>query len=394
MRLSCFDGGWHGPSIQGNGVFHYLLFKVDDATGGQLQIQVDDGVFWRVNPGDPHPKPETFTERFTLLALGRLGALGRERVDELLAENASHPTYAISIDERDADEVRRLPGERECRYQSTEKGDLYCSVGASSVSKERPMPTTRHLCGSCSLPDGRVACSHLHHAVVGLVPGERPSILRAYCDIGRDEVSQDAGKCRPGGHACWAKEVEFAASEPSAASPLALHESFDYFDALWKNVMKTHLLRLRGAAGPGKLATQCGSAADLEVKLSALADIINSFDITDADLVPAHRENENYAKGRTLARLESALVNRLGGGAMEGEAIPQVKEGVRVLRSAMDLRRGYQHTGSGAAGKLPAAFAAFGLPYPPTAPSAAWARIQAEVLRALEMLREVLRSLD
>ncbi len=60
----------------------------------------------------------------------------------------------------------------------------------------------------------------------------------------------------------------------------------------------------------------------------------------------------------------------------------------------MDLRRGYQHTGSGAAGKLPAAFGAFGLPYPPQSPTTAWARIQSEVLRALEMLREVLRGLD
>ena len=71
-----------------------------------------------------------------------------------------------------------------------------------------------------------------------------------------------------------------------------------------------------------------------------------------------------------------------------------MKEGVRILRSTMVLRRGYQHTGSGAAGKLPAAFGAFGLSYPPQSPTMAWARIQSEVLRALEMLREVLRGLD
>lgn len=236
--------------------------------------------------------------------------------------------------------------------------------------------------------------THLHHALLAFVPGSMPDIMEAHCDIGRTEIDQDARKCRPGGHACWVKEVEDAVSEPSAASPLALHESFDYLDALWKNVLKTHLLRLRGAAVPGKLAMPCGSAADFEAKLSALADIINSLDIADGDLALAHRDDQNYGKGRTLARLESALVHRLGAGAVDGEAVRKVKEGVRVLRNAMDLRRGYQHTGSGAAGKLPVAFGAFGLPYPPHSPTMAWERIQSEVLRALEVLREVLRGLD
>lgn len=389
MRLSLKERDWGQPSLQGNGVFYYLWFDVEDATGEDLLVRVDDGVFLRVNPAEPRPKVESFTERMTLLAVNRLVALGREHVDDLLDEGYRYPTYTINLDEQDADEIRLLPGAKECRYQGVRTGDLYCSV----AHKNPPAATTRHLCSTCTLPDSRLACAHLHHALVAFNPLAAPAVVRAQCDIGRTEVG-DASMCRPGEHACWVKEVEFAAPEQRTASPLALHESFDYLDALWTNVMKTHLLRLRGTAVVGKLATPCSSATDLESKLSALADIINSFDIADGDLAPAHRTDVNYGKGRTLARLESALVHKLGADTVEDGAVTQVKEGVRVLRSAMALRTGYQHTGGGAAGKLPAAFGAFRVPYPPPSPGLAWARIQSEVLRALEVLREVLRGLD
>lgn len=389
MRLSLREREWGKPGFEGNSLFYYLWFDVEDATGEHLVVRVGDGVFWRVDLADPRPKVETFTERLTVLAVNRLLALGRERVDDLLDEGYKYPTYVINLDEQDVDEIRRLPGAKECRYQDPRNGDLYCSV----AHKNPPAATTRYLCRACTLPDSRLGCAHLHHALVAFNPPVAPAVVRSQCDIGRDEVA-DASKCRPGGHACWVKEVEFKASEPTTASPLALHESFDYLDALWRNVLNKHLLRLRGAAVPGKLATPCASAADLESKLSALADVMNSFDIPDGDLAPVHSADENYGKGRTLARMESALLNRVGAEAADETAVRQVKDGVRVLRSAMDLRRGYQHTGSGAAGRLPAAFGAFGVPYPPPSPAMAWARIQSEVLRALEMLREVLRGLD
>ena len=267
MKLSLKERDWGKPSFQGNSLFYYLWFDVEGATGEYLLVRVGDGVFWRVNPAEPRPKVETFTERLTLLAVNRLVALGGERVDGLLDEGYKHPTYAIHLDEQDADELRRLPGAKECRYQEVRTGDLYCSV----AHKNPPAATTRHLCSNCTLPDSRIACAHLHHALVAFNPPAAPAVVRSHCDVGRNEVA-DATKCRPGGHACWVKEVEFTASEPRTASPLALHESFDYLDALWNNVLKTHLLRLRGAAVPGKLATPCASAADLESKLSALAD--------------------------------------------------------------------------------------------------------------------------
>ena len=244
------------------------------------------------------------------------------------------------------------------------------------------------------MPDERVVCSHLHHVGVALAPRERPVLRKAQCDTGRDEVSRNASMCRPGGHPCWAREVEFATAEPKAVSPLALHESLDYLDALWRNALGSHLLRLRAAAVPGKLATSCESAAEFEVKLSALADIISTFDVSDGLLDPAHRDDANYGKGRTLARLESSLVYRVQQAGAGEEVVGQAKEAVKVLRNAMDLRRGFQHTGSGAAGKLPAAFRTFGLAYPLQSPTVAWARVQSDVLRALESLRQVLRGLE
>jgi hypothetical protein len=390
MKLSLVERDWGKPTFQGASPVYYLWFKVEDAAGESLVLRIED-IFWRFDPAHPHSDVTAFTERLTLLALARLVALGRDHVDELLDESYKYPTYAIHIDEQDIDELRALPGPKVCRYQSSKGGDLYCEV---ATGRERAGRTTRHLCGGCSWPDSRLACSHLHHGLLGFAGDETPGILEARCDTGRAEVTQNAGKCRPGGHACWVKEVAFTEAEPTTASPLALHESFDYLDAVWKNVFRKNFIQLRGAAVVGKLATPCVSSAELEAKLSALADVIKAFSIEDDDLVPGHRAHKDFAKDRTLARLQSALLNRLGAGAEEEGAASQVQEAVCVLRSAVALRTGYQHTGGGAAGKLPGAFGAFGIPYPPPSPALAWARIQSAVLRALEMLRGVLRGLD
>jgi hypothetical protein len=387
MNLSLVERDWGKPTFQGNSLVYYLWFKVEGAAGESLVLRIDD-VFWRFGEGGSHPDVTMFTERLTMLAVNRLVALGSEHVDDLLDEGYRHPTYVIDVGEQDVDEIRSLPGRKVCRYQSSKAGDLFCAV-----AKGEPGTTTRYLCGGCEWPDSRVACSHLHHGLVGFAGNDMPGIVAARCDIGRTEV-MNAGKCRPGGYACWVKEVAFTEAEPTTASPLALHESFDYLEAVWKNVFRKHLIQLRGAAVVGKLATPCVSSADLEAKLSALADVIKSFSIEDDDLVPGHRAHKDFAKDRTLARLHSALLNRLGAGAEEEGAASQVQEAVRVLRSAVTLRTGYQHTGGGAAGKLPGAFGAFGIPYPPPSPALAWARIQSAVLRALEKLREVLRGLD
>jgi hypothetical protein len=388
MKLSLEDRDWSKPGFQGASLVYYLWFKVEDAAGEVLLLRIDD-IFWRFGQGGSRPDVTTFTERLTLLAVNRLVALGSEHVDDLLDKGYRHPTYVIDVGEQDVDEIRTLPGPKVCRYQSSKAGDLFCAV-----ARGEPGRTTRYLCDGCAWPDWRVACSHLHHGLVGFAGDDMPGIVEARCDIGRAEVTQNASKCRPGGHACWVKEVEFAEAEPTTASPLALHESFDYLDAVWKNVFKKHVIQLRGAAVVGKLATPCMSSSDLEAKLSALADVIKSFSIEDDDLAPEHRANKDYAKDRTLARLQSALLHRLGAGAEEEGAASQVQDAVRVLRSAVTLRTGHQHTGGGAAGRLPAAFGAFGISYPPSSPTSAWARVQSGVLRALEGLREVLRGLD
>ena len=329
--------------------------------------------------------------------LRRLAALGPERVDELLRADTVRPAYVIEFQESDLGDLRVVSCEKECKYQQPKDGDLFCSVGFDPTKFVPPVSdlgaTTRFMCNLCSLPDARVVCSHLHHATVLMLPDGVPQAKSARCDIGNAQAQQEPAKCRPGGHECWTRIVEFPRRASPVGSPLALHESFDYFDALWNNVFKAHVLRMRSAAVLGKMATPCASQADFEVKLSALADIINLLEVRDDDLSPEHRESENHKKGRTLARVESALARGATDAGMEAGVLERVKAAVTVLRNAMDLRRGYQHTGD-ASGKLPQAFSRFGLAFPPSSGEVAWQRVQEGVLGALAELRDMLRDLD
>jgi hypothetical protein len=373
---------------------YWFDFAVEDAPAERLIVRVGRIVRSRIFPDQPRPNLEQFTGPLTMLALSRIEAVGAERLDSLMPRTFRDPTVVIDLQEADIPEVRRLATGKHCKYQLPKQGDLYCAAsvplrGGSPVVG----PTTRHLCGGCSMPDSRLVCSHLHHATVLHGNASFPALSGARCDLGRNEIEKPSA-CHPAGNACWEREVEFAPATSSVPSPLALHDAFDYFDSLWKNVFRAHILRVRGAAVAGKLATTCTSQADFEVKLSALADIINSLDVADEDLAPEHRESKNHVKGRTLARVESAMAHRLTKAGADAESVERVKAAVRVLRDAMDLRVGYQHTGGDAAGKLPQALARFGVTYPPASGEAAWGRVQERVLGALTGLRSVLRDLD
>lgn len=397
MRLSLLDGGWQQPWFRDSGVVRVCLFNVEDAPATTLQVRIDNHLVGRFAPGQPKPKVEDLTEPLVRLVLKRIVSLCPERLDELLATDTRDPTYLIDVQEPDLTELRGAPNDKECRYQSFQDGDLFCLVGISPSSspsaRKQAGATTRFMCAACTLADARVACSHLHHPTVLLPPDSAPQVSSARCDIGRDGIRQGAAGCRPGGHACWERTVEFRKLPAAVASPLALHEAFDYFDSLWKNVFKTHLLHIRAATVAGKLAMPCATHAEFEVKLSALADIMNSLEIGDEDLNPEHRVSPDHQKGRTLARLESALAHKVTGTGQDLACSARVNAAVTVLRNAMSLRRGYQHSGD-ASKKLPQAFSRFGLAYPPDSGEVAWQRVQARVLGALAELRDVLHDLD
>jgi len=223
VKMTLDGGGWVGPQLEGSEVFENLFYKIEDAPADTLVVRVKRRLLETVGVSGTALRREDCTERITLLTLGRIAAVGREHVSKFVGSDMKHPTLAISLDERDADELRRLPGARVCRYQRSMAGDLFCAVAKSPVSKRTPVETTPHLCAGCALPDTRLACMHLQHAIVGIVPGEPPFVLQAQCGAGRNEVRDAPNRCRPGGHPCWAKSVEFVeidrAPELNGAKP-------------------------------------------------------------------------------------------------------------------------------------------------------------------------------
>ena len=252
MNLSLYDDGWKEAFLGNAGVGHFLMFTVEHGSAKFLQLRIDDDLARKVAPRQPRPAMKELTEQVVRFVLKRLAALGPDRVDELLTAVGRYPTYVIIIQDSDLGDLRTERDEKQCRYQALRGGDLFCSVAISPARTPQPVSepgaTTRFMCSGCTLPDVRVACSRLHHPTVLVLPDGAPQVTAARCDIGKDEARQEPAKCRPGGHACWSRTVEFLPRPTAVVSPLALHESFDYFDAVWKNVFQVHVLRPRAAA--------------------------------------------------------------------------------------------------------------------------------------------------
>lgn len=126
----------------------------------------------------------------------------------------------------------------------------------------------------------------------------RRRVLSVMCDLGRAEAVADLSECRAGGHACWERHVvaEPAAAEP--VSPLGLPEQLDVLDAYWRLSFgkKHHLLDLTTATGAASLALPCGSRAEFESRLSALADILDKLTVDDT-LLPHMTDKADKIKG-------------------------------------------------------------------------------------------------
>ncbi len=133
----------------------------------------------------------------------------------------------------------------------------------------------------------------------------------------------------------------------------------------------------------GKLATPCETGADFEAKLSALAQVMKSFEVPDRLLKEEDGGKEDYQAGRAFARLESALERAL---ADDPATVDTVKKAVGVLRNANGLRNDTQHGGA----EVVARYARFGLPYPPPAAPETWNRIKSRIARALHDLADAI----
>jgi hypothetical protein len=211
------------------------------------------------------------------------------------------------------------------------------------------------------------------------------------CDLGREEISKDIGQCRAGGHACWERHLT---PEPVAAqpvSPLGLPEQFDVLDAYWRLRFgsRQHLIDLHTITGAASLALSCGSRADFESRLSALADIIDRLVVDDA-LLPAMTEAERKAQIKgSLDKLQGALLHQLPAHHRAG-----IERAVLTLRRVRQARNAIQH-GTARDGGLTAKLRELGIHDAPPNWGDAWDIIRVQVSDALGDLRnELSRAID
>lgn len=114
----------------------------------------------------------------------------------------------------DTDEVPlllKLAGEKECEYQAAEGRDLYCLAPSANdetarwvVNGRSAAPTSKPICGACSLPDTGYLCSNFSHAEVLGFPRTQDSgierqLIGGMCQAGRSEINSEPGQCRPSG---------------------------------------------------------------------------------------------------------------------------------------------------------------------------------------------------
>ncbi len=363
-----------------DGPFFTSMLGVAGGSANWLQVWVPYSVAEPFAPNcDKDPGP--ITDPVILLLLERISHIGEAGMAALLQHLDGKPQYLFRIANGDVPSMTRLVAEKSCKYQGNTDGERSCGVALSLQSNQaNVLATTRYQCSICPVPDKRLACSNFSHARVFHRPGGTSIELHhALCELNRGEIAQDRTRCRPGGHECWEREVKFEqpADEPQHA--LALHELLEFVDARWKVAFRNHLLSSRRGLAFGKLATPCETSADFEAKLSALAQVMNSFDVPEKLLKDEHRGKPDYQTGRTFARLESALERAL---AEDPATVAVVKRAVAILRDANGLRNDAQHGNIDVASR----YARFGLPYPPPPPSETWARVQSRVAQALHDL--------
>jgi hypothetical protein len=299
----------------------------------------------------------------------------------------------IRIREADLPLLVNLAGEKECGYQLSEGRDLYCSAAdpadktaVGTRGLRRLAPTSRPLCAGCGLPDTDYVCSHLlHPGVVGITAHVgiiQRRLVGAICDIGREEI-RNPGQCRLGGNPCWIRTVERELPSAEPASPQALLEALDYFALAWRVTFGRALLRLRSVSDATGLLVPCASRADVQSRLSDLADILKRFDIPDELLDAKDRDTRADS---TLVRMEALLRAKL-----EQDDFEAAKRSTDMLKAVARARAGLQH--SGATGELPPKLAALGVAYPPTDWASAWDEIRARVTEALRNLARIVQRL-
>jgi hypothetical protein len=152
--------------------------------------------------------------------------------------------------------------------------------------------------------------------------------------------------------------------------PMALPDALDHLDLTWRLAAGEHLVRVPRAAMAARLTQPVGSAEEFESRCSALADLLNAF---------------NLPKPATLHNMKTRLRELLGDQA--GRAL----EATDTLRSVVALRAGQQHQGAdirAEQAKVALGLAPLAGDWPGT-----WNQLRLVTVHALDTIREEISSL-
>jgi hypothetical protein len=313
-----------------------------------------------------------------------------ELQDDVLSIEPTNSYYVIDTTPEDREAIARLLGGKACDYQLAEGRNTYCSAASrndetatTSNGLTLLAPTSAPICKACELPAADYVCDHLvHPEVVGTqYVGGRwiRRLVSALCEQGQP-LERVGGGCRPDGNPCWTRALEVdEAEDTTVLVTMALPEAFDYLNATWQVRYRHHgpLVRLLTAVDAAGISHGVNSRSEFEERISDLADIVTNLHISD-EVLPAGLAEERR-KG-SLSRLDAAL-----GASLDPEPAARTAEAVQVLRRVTNVRNGFGH--SGAARKLPGAFAALGLAFPPTSWAEAWDQIRRRTISALATIR-------
>ena len=306
------------------------------------------------------------------------------------AATTEHQTIVVS--EEDERVIEALLDDKTCRYQVTSDAEMWCSAATSddettvgSKGLRLLAPTSMPICRRCALPASDYACDHLTHAGVEghrYLDGSWDRLLvRALCEQGRPEVANPE-QCRADGHKCWVRTLPVSTDEHAApVSPMGLVEAFDHLDAVWRLAFdRRPLLRLSRASSVAGMAMPCETRTDFAERVTDLADLLATLNVDDAD-IPEGTPTDRLTG--SLNRLEAALSGRL-----DEESLLRARDSISTLRTVSTIRNGFGH--SGAAKKLPTAFGALGISYPPSSWPDAWDQVRSRTAAALIRIREEL----
>lgn len=168
--------------------------------------------------------------------------------------------------------------------------------------------------------------------------------------------------------------------EPSAPrslhlSPLALPESLDYLDAVWRLRFGTSLLTLPGANRTVRLSLDVNSVEAFQAATSALSEVMAGLQIPHVPGV-----NRSHALGRLAPYLKAEV---------PGLNEDRIDQAVVLLDAIREVRNGLQHMN--ATQRAINGLGVLGIKYPITDWSGAWDQLRVQTMAALDAIRDEIR---